>query len=41
MTGDLLTTHHPFLDDTPKRMLIDGKWVKAVSGGHPHMTGGA
>lgn len=23
---------HPFLDDRPKRLLIDGKWVEAVSG---------
>lgn len=32
MTIDLLRTRHPFLDDKPKRMLIDGKWVEAASG---------
>lgn len=32
MTIDLLRTRHPFLDDKPKRMLIDGKWLEAASG---------
>jgi aldehyde dehydrogenase (NAD+) len=32
MTTDLLRTRHPFLDDKPKRMLIDGKWLEAASG---------
>ena len=32
MTIDLLKTRHPFLNDKPKRMLIDGKWVEAASG---------
>jgi aldehyde dehydrogenase (NAD+) len=32
MTIDILTMRHPFLDNKPKRMLIDGKWVEAASG---------
>jgi aldehyde dehydrogenase (NAD+) len=32
MTVDVLTTSHPFLDGKAKRMLIDGKWVEAISG---------
>jgi aldehyde dehydrogenase (NAD+) len=32
MTIDILTMRHPFLDNKPKRMLIDGKWVGAASG---------
>jgi aldehyde dehydrogenase (NAD+) len=32
MTIDLLRTRHPFLNDKPKRMLIDSKWVEAASG---------
>jgi aldehyde dehydrogenase (NAD+) len=32
MTVDVMTTHHPFLDGKPKRMLIDGRWVEAASG---------
>ncbi|MGD9536347.1 MAG: aldehyde dehydrogenase family protein [Alphaproteobacteria bacterium] len=32
MSIDVLATRHPFVDGKPKRMLIDGKWVEAVSG---------
>ena len=32
MTIDMAATRHPFLDDKPKRMFIDGKWVEAASG---------
>jgi aldehyde dehydrogenase (NAD+) len=32
MAIDILTMRHPFLDNKPKRMLIDGKWVGAASG---------
>ncbi len=29
---NVMTQVHPFLDGKPKRMLIDGKWLEAVSG---------
>src|SRR6204780_899364 len=29
---NVITQVHPFLDGKPKRMLIDGKWLEAVSG---------
>jgi len=32
MTVDIRKTRHPFLDGKLKRMLIDGKWLEAVSG---------
>ncbi len=32
MTAEILLTRHPFLDNKPKRMLIDGKWLEAASG---------
>ena len=32
MTVDVQLTRHPFLDGKPKRMLIGGKWVEAMSG---------
>jgi len=32
MTEDRVTTRHPFLDGTVKRMLIGGAWVEAASG---------
>ena len=31
MTIDVMLTRHPFLTGKPKRLLIDGKWVEAVS----------
>ncbi len=38
MTIDVLTTRHPFLNDKPKRMLIDGKWVEAASEGRSRVS---